>query len=249
MAQELKEYLTRIGVATSRTTPYNPQGNGQVERYNGIIWKTINLSLKSRNLPTERWEEVLPVSLHAVRSLLCTATNETPHERMFKHPRRSTSGTSIPTWLTSPGTVLLKKHVRGSKYDPLVEEVELLECNPDYAHVRYPDGRETTVSVRHLAPRGTESQGHSEQASRPDQSHDQDEDESLPEPPEEAAQSTLDLTPPSPPGMNTPRSPDQNPTSPSSPTVRPESETTTEVRRSTRTRRKPDYLKDYYLSK
>ena len=41
------------------------------------------------------------------------------------------------------------------KYDPLVDEVELVEANPQYAHVRLPDGRETTVSVRHLAPRGT----------------------------------------------------------------------------------------------
>ena len=35
-----------------------------------------------------------------------------------------------------------------------MEEVELLEANPQYAHVRLPDGRETTVSIRHLAPQG-----------------------------------------------------------------------------------------------
>ena len=32
--------------------------------------------------------------------------------------------------------------------------MELLEANPNYAHVRYPDGRKTTVSIRHLAPKG-----------------------------------------------------------------------------------------------
>ena len=32
--------------------------------------------------------------------------------------------------------------------------MELLEANPNYAHVRYPDGRETTVSIKHLAPKG-----------------------------------------------------------------------------------------------
>ena len=47
---------------------------------------------------------------------------------------------------------LLKRQVRSSKTDPLVDEVELLEANPNYAHVRYPDGRETTVSIKHLAP-------------------------------------------------------------------------------------------------
>ena len=38
--------------------------------------------------------------------------------------------------------------------DPLVDEVELLQANPHYAHVRYPDGRETTVATKHLAPKG-----------------------------------------------------------------------------------------------
>ena len=30
--------------------------------------------------------------------------------------------------------------------------MELLDANPHYAHVRLSDGRESTVSVRHLAP-------------------------------------------------------------------------------------------------
>jgi len=38
--------------------------------------------------------------------------------------------------------------------DPLVDEVELLQANPHYAHVRYPDGREMTVATKHLAPKG-----------------------------------------------------------------------------------------------
>jgi len=38
--------------------------------------------------------------------------------------------------------------------DPLVNEVELLQANPHYAHVRYPDGRERTVATNHLAPKG-----------------------------------------------------------------------------------------------
>ena len=71
---------------------------------------------------------------------------------MFQFSRRSTSGLSVPSWLLYPGKVLLRRHVRESKYDPLVEEVDLLETNPQYAHVRLSNGRETTVSLRHLAP-------------------------------------------------------------------------------------------------
>ncbi|GFX08284.1 pro-Pol polyprotein [Trichonephila clavipes] len=75
-------------------------------------------------MKTEQWEGVIQTALHSIRSLLCTATNATPHERMFSHPRRSHNG------------------------------LELIEPNPDYAHVKLGDGRETTVSIRHLAPRG-----------------------------------------------------------------------------------------------
>lgn len=32
MSAELKQFLTEKGITTSRTTAYNPQGNGQIER-------------------------------------------------------------------------------------------------------------------------------------------------------------------------------------------------------------------------
>ena len=37
--------------------------------------------------------------------------------------------------------------------EPLVDEAELLEINPSYAHVRLKDGRETTALIRDLSPR------------------------------------------------------------------------------------------------
>ncbi|VDI32023.1 Hypothetical predicted protein [Mytilus galloprovincialis] len=154
MSVEFKIFLQSHGVATSRTTPYSPQSNGQCERYNGIIWKAVTLALESLGLKETQWESVLPDALHSVRSLLCTSINCTPHERFFNFTRRSSSGQSISSWLGNPGPILMKKHVRATKYNPLVEEVDLLKANPTYAHVRLPDGRETTVSLRHLAPRG-----------------------------------------------------------------------------------------------
>ncbi|KAL7635484.1 UNVERIFIED_CONTAM: hypothetical protein RMT77_014553 [Armadillidium vulgare] len=99
----------------------------------------------------QAWELVLPDALHSIRSLLCTATNATPHERLFSFRRKTSLGLSIPSWLVEPGSVLLKKYVR-CKDDPLVEEVQLLETNPQFAHVRFPNGREDTVSIRDLAP-------------------------------------------------------------------------------------------------
>ena len=154
MSEELKNFLQSKGIATSRTSPYNPRGNGQVEKLNHTLWRGIQLSLKSKGLAINQWELVLLDVLHSIRSLLCTQTNCTPHERMFVHTRRSTTGNSLPTWLLSPGPVFMKRNVRNSKFEPLVDEVELLCANPQYATVRLRDGRETTVSLRQLAPMG-----------------------------------------------------------------------------------------------
>ena len=101
-----------------------------------------------------QWQLVLPDVLHSIRLLLCTSTNETPHERFMNFSRRASIGSSIPSWLAEPGPVYVKRHVRHRKFDPLVEKANVLQANPHYAHIRYPDGRETTVSTKHLAPYG-----------------------------------------------------------------------------------------------
>jgi len=117
----------------------------------------IILALKTHKLPINCWQDVLPDALHSIWTLLCTSTNETPYERLFNFHCRSTTGSSIPSWLSTPGPVLLKHHVRSSKFEPLVDEVELIEANPNYAHIRFSDGREDTVALKHLAPRNVDS--------------------------------------------------------------------------------------------
>ena len=151
LSDEVTKYLHNKGIATSRTSRYNPKGNGQAERFNGTIWQTVRLALTSKRLPLSAWETVLPNALHSIRSLLCTATNVTPHERLFSFNRKSATGTSIPSWLT-PGRVYLRNHTRSSKHEPIVEEAELLDVNPQYAHVKLRSGHETTVSLRDIAP-------------------------------------------------------------------------------------------------
>ena len=52
----------------------------------------------------------------------------------------------------SPGPVLLRKFVRSSKHDKLVQEVELTHANPTHAYIKHRDRRESTVSLSDLAP-------------------------------------------------------------------------------------------------
>ena len=112
LSRELKDYLHSLGIATSHSAPYHSTGNSQCECFNQTIWKTISLMIKGRNLGLHHWEEVLPEAMHLVRTLLSTATNTTPHERFLPFPRRSMLGCSLPTWLITLNTVLLKIFVR-----------------------------------------------------------------------------------------------------------------------------------------
>ena len=116
LTEELRHYLHEKSITTSYTSGYNPQFNGQVERLNGTLWYAISLSLDSQHRHISEWETALLDALHSVRSLLCTATNDTPHERMFTYQRKSTNGTSLPSWLTSSGKVLVRNFNQQSKY-------------------------------------------------------------------------------------------------------------------------------------
>ena len=66
---ESKQFLTGLGIAPSPSSIYHPTGNSQVERYIGVIWQTVKLSLKSHGLDIAKWELVLPEVLHSQRSL------------------------------------------------------------------------------------------------------------------------------------------------------------------------------------
>ncbi|KAF2898410.1 hypothetical protein ILUMI_07765 [Ignelater luminosus] len=87
---------------------------------------------------------------------------------MFKFVKRTGN------WLTIPRQILLKKHVRHSKFDPLVQEVSHIEGNHEYAHIRFPDGRETTVSTRNLASLPSIDKNGSDPIEMPPLSHEQD---------------------------------------------------------------------------
>ena len=131
ISAEIKSFLRDRGVAASHSSIYHPTGNSQAERFVGTVWRSVQLALHSNRLPPKSWELVIESALHSIRTLLCTTTGETPHDRIFTFPRRSSSGTSLPQWLLSPGTVLLKNHSRSSKAEPVVFPVELLEsANP-----------------------------------------------------------------------------------------------------------------------
>ncbi|XP_065653098.1 uncharacterized protein LOC136080408 [Hydra vulgaris] len=107
ISSELKHWFLLKRITTNRITPCNLTGNGRIERYNGTIWKSMLLTLKSPNLPRLSWKRDLTDALHATRSLLSTSSNCSPHERLFNFQQRSSSRSSIPSWLVNPGPLMV----------------------------------------------------------------------------------------------------------------------------------------------
>lgn len=152
-SREFKNFLLNNGIIKTHTTPYRPQANGQCERVNGLIQRTLSLHLKTHGFHENQWEKVLPTALSSIRTLLCTATNSTPHDRLLNFQRSSTVGISLPDFLLQEGNIILyKNHIR-NKGDPLVKKCKLIEIlSPYFAKIQLPNGKEDVVSTRHLAP-------------------------------------------------------------------------------------------------
>ena len=108
------------------------------------------------------------------------------------------------------------------QYDQKVGEVKLVETNPSYARIRYDDGRESKVSLKHIAPLPSPDAGDDDSLQEPISLTSPDRTESL-EPILNPEQSESDLN-------TEPRS---------SETPEPEQKV---VRRSERARKEPDRL-------
>ena len=81
----MKQVLESLNVTHLRTSPYHPQTDGLVERFNGTI-KTM-LRRLSREAP-KNWDELLPYLLFAYREVPQASTGFSPFELLYgRHVR------------------------------------------------------------------------------------------------------------------------------------------------------------------
>ena len=83
---KLIQELCRIArVEISRTTPYHPMGNGQVERFNQTLLQMLGTL---EDYQKSDWKAHVPTLVHAYNATFHDSTGYSPHYLMFRrHPR------------------------------------------------------------------------------------------------------------------------------------------------------------------
>lgn len=79
-AKDFDSFLKECGVKHLKTTPYHPQTNGRVERFNGTL-KRILRKLVANNEVT--WEQRLPEALWAYRQTVHVSIGSSPYQVLF----------------------------------------------------------------------------------------------------------------------------------------------------------------------
>ena len=165
------DFLHSFGVTKSRTTSYHPQGNGEVERMHGTLWKTVTLRLRQARLPMEAWERQLHPALSNLHYLVFRSTGQTSYTLFLGFSRRSLfldlpiashlgnlpnpsdgSEPSVPGSMQEGAEALLGSAVH-TKEVPLVDPIVIHEViSPHIVWVLRPSGLEEAVSFRRIAP-------------------------------------------------------------------------------------------------
>ena len=69
-----------FGIIKTRTSPYHPQGDGQVERFNRTIEDMLSMYVNSKQ---HDWDLFIPMVLLAYRSSVHSSTGFSPNRLMF----------------------------------------------------------------------------------------------------------------------------------------------------------------------
>jgi len=100
------QVLQAFGVRKSRTTPYHPQGDGMVERFNRTLMQLLRAYVTSES----DWETYLPQVLYAYRTARHSSTGASPYLLVYGRDPPALQGTTQSAYdsLSYPAVVQAK---------------------------------------------------------------------------------------------------------------------------------------------
>ena len=75
-----KSLCTILEVAKTRTTPYHPSSNGQIERFNTVLQQMIRCYIEKKG---RRWDKDIPLLAMALHSMVNRQTGYSPNKVML----------------------------------------------------------------------------------------------------------------------------------------------------------------------
>ena len=91
----MKSYCQAMGIRQIKTSPYHPQTDGMVERFNATL-KTLIRKLTQN--PGVEWDACLPYLLYAYRGTVHRTTGFSPYQMLFGRVMRMPLDTMVRFW-------------------------------------------------------------------------------------------------------------------------------------------------------
>ncbi|XP_063955624.1 uncharacterized protein LOC135154209 [Lytechinus pictus] len=95
MSHLMKQLCASLGIKQMRTSPYHPQANGLVERFNASLKNMLKPYCLERDAT---WDDLIPFMLFAYREVPQESTGSSPFELLYGHRVRGPLDVVRETW-------------------------------------------------------------------------------------------------------------------------------------------------------
>ena len=95
VSKTMREYCTSMGIEQIKTSPYHPQTDGMVERFNARLKRLL---CKLTQNPKVEWDECLPYVLWADRGTVHKTTEFSPYQMLYGRPMRMSLDQMVRYW-------------------------------------------------------------------------------------------------------------------------------------------------------
>ena len=133
ISRVLKQYCETVGIKQIRTSPYHPQMDGMVERFNSTLKWLLRKLVQNTKV---EWDQCLPYVLWAYRGTVHKKTGFTPHELVFGKKMRMPLDCMVRYWQgkeeTDPSNVAECVHTLRANME-MVRETAYVSCYPSFS--------------------------------------------------------------------------------------------------------------------